>query len=125
MKYTVPILKQLLANNNIKSSTMNKFEMLQTLIDANILKKEDVFPPKVEKKRTAKETRPPKQIDPKHEYLRFIRTQPKRVTCRNVTNGDITVYKSIYKASKSTGHGPSFFSRNHGKIVGDYIFYVH
>ena len=124
-KYTIPILKQLLKDNNISSTHMNKFEMLQKLLDANILKREDVFPPKATKKRgrprksTTNEVKVPMAIDPKHEYLRTIRTQPKKVICENVTTGEVAEYESIYKAAKATGHGTSFFPRNNGSTVGN------
>lgn len=76
------------------------------------------------KKNPPIEVDPNKTIGPKREFLLNIRTQPKRVIRKDVPTGDIVMYKSLYEAAKINGHCPAFYSRNHGKIVGDYIFYV-
>ena len=91
-KYTAQVLRQLLADNNIviPTTTKGKTELFLMLFDAGILKREEVFPPKI--------------TDPKHEYLRTIRTRPKKVTFTDIETGETTTYDSIYKAFKATGY---------------------
>ena len=74
-KYTAQVLRQLLADNNIviPTTTKGKTELFLMLFDAGILKREEVFPPKI--------------TDPKHEYLRTIRTRPKKVTFTDIETG--------------------------------------
>ena len=97
-KYTARVLRQLLPDNNIviPTTTKDKTELFLMLFDAGILKREEVFPPRKEKQ--------PKITDPKHEYLRTIRTRPKKVTFTDIETGKTTTYDSIYKAFKATGY---------------------
>jgi len=97
-KYTVQVLKQLLADNDIviATTTKGKTELFLMLFDAGIRKREEAFPPRKEKQ--------PKITDPKREYLRTIRTHPKKVTFTDIETGETTTYDSIYKAAKATGY---------------------
>jgi len=49
IKYTTKDLKQLLTDNNIETCATNKVELFLQLFDAEILKREEVFPPREEK----------------------------------------------------------------------------
>jgi len=99
-KYTARVLRQLLADNNIviPTTTKGKTELFLVIFVAEILKREEVFPPRKEKVE-----RQPKITDPKYEYLRTIRTHPKKVTFTDIETGETTTYDSIYKAYKATG----------------------
>ena len=110
-KPTTQVLKQLLTDNNIvvPAATKGKTELFLMLFDAGILKREDVFPPRKEKQ--------PKMIDPKHEYLRTIRSHPKKVTFTDIETGEVTAYDSIYKAVKATGYAGRYMQKRNGEVV--------
>ena len=111
---TTQVLKQLLTDNNIviPPATKGKTELFLMLFDAGILKREDVFPP-----RKKKVERQPKMIDPKHEYLRTIRTRPKKVVFTDIETGESTTYDSIYKAVKATGYAGRYMQKHNGEVV--------
>ena len=113
MKYTTKYLKQLLAENNIKfSEARSKLQLLFQLFDAGILTREDAFPPK--------EPKLIDFIDPKYEYLRTIRKQPKKVTYIDTETGEAITYDSIYKASKARKRAHGFYlirNRQDGKYM--------
>jgi len=64
----------------------------------------------LEKKRL-KDRRQPKIIDPKHEYLRTIRTHRKKVVFTDIETEESTTYDSIYKAVKATGYVGRYMAR--------------
>ena len=113
-KPTTQVLKQLLVDNNIAipAATKGKTELFLMLFDAGVLKREEVFPPRKEKVE-----RQPKMIDPKHEYLRTIRTHPKKVTFTDIETGEVTTYDSIYKAVKATGYAGRYMQKHNGEVV--------
>ena len=41
-----------------------------------------------------------KEINPKYNFLKYIRNSPKKVEIRNMQTGEIIVYSSMYKAAK-------------------------
>ena len=56
------------------------------------------------------------EIDPKYEFLRSIRNNPKSVEIRDLETGEITTYSSIYKASKAIGCSTKSITANNGKV---------
>ena len=58
-----------------------------------------------------------REIDPKYEFTRSIRKNPKRVEIRDLEDGKITTYPSLYKASRAIGRTIKFITGNNG-IVG-------
>ena len=89
----LPELKSLMKENKIKgSSNMNKPEIITVLLDRGIISEDSV------KKRDAPVKR---EIDPKYEYIRSIRNNPKSVEIQDLENGKIIT--SIYKASRVLG----------------------
>ena len=56
-------------------------------------------------------------IDPKHEYLRTIRTHPKKVVFTDIETGEVTTYDFIYKAVKATGYAGRYMQKHNGEVV--------
>jgi len=56
-------------------------------------------------------------IDPKHEYLRTVRTYPKKVTLTDIETEEVTTYDSIYKAVKATGYSDTSMQKRNGKVI--------
>ena len=104
----LPELKSLMKENKIKgSSQMNKPEIIAVLLDRGIISEESV------KKQDAPVKR---EIDPKYEFIRSIRNNPKSVEIRDLETGKITTYPSIYKASRAIGRATKFITGNNGKV---------
>ena len=122
MKYTNKQLKKMLADNNIDSCANNKVELYLQLFDANILKREDVFPPKIKRKvgRPPKEKGPPQPPKTKRDYYSCpTRTHPRKVIYTDIETGEAFTYDSVYKAMQVTGQCYSYFMRQNGRIVDD------
>lgn len=137
--YTIQELKQILTDSGIEFKTSSKTELLLLALDNGVIKREELYQPKVSKLTTSddnadgevpekrkvgrprkyppKEVDPNKEINPKHNHLRTSRNRPCRVQLTNVETGEVTSYESIYKASPATQHGYGFFYRNKGKVV--------
>src|SRR5271157_5438550 len=104
----LPELKSLMKENKLKGySNMNKPEIIAVLLDKGIINEDSV------KKHGAPVKR---EIDPKYEFTRFIRNNPKNVEIRDLENGKITIYSSLYKANRATGLSTKFITGNNGKV---------
>jgi len=96
LNYTNKNLKKLLEDNNIESRATSMVERYLQLFDANILKREEVFPPKVKRK----VGRPPKEegklaTKPKRDYFsRPTRTHPRKVIYTDIETGEVFTYDS-------------------------------
>ena len=122
MKYTNKELKKMLADNNIDTCANNKVELYLQLFDANILKREDEFPPKIKRKvgRPPKEKGPPQLPKTKRDYYsRTTRTHPRKVIYTGIETGEVFTYDSMYKAMQATGECYRYFMRRNGRIVDD------
>src|SRR5579863_6141003 len=107
----LPELKSLMKQHKLKgSSYMNKPEMIAVLLDRGIISEDSV------KKQDAPVKR---EIDPKYEFIRSIRNNPKSVEIRDLETGNITTYSSIYKASRAIGYAPKLITSNNGKVWKD------
>src|SRR5271155_5845983 len=103
----LPELKSLMKENKITfSSNMNKPEIIIVLLDRGIISEDSV------KKQNAFVER---EIDPKYEFIRSIRNNPKSVEIRDLETGEITTYPSIYKASRAIGRAAKLITSNNGK----------
>src|SRR5271157_114655 len=101
-------LKSLMKQNKINGySNMNKPEIIAVLLERGIITEDSV------KKKDAPVKR---EIDPKYEFTRYIRNNPKSVEIRDLENGKITIYSSLYKASRATGCSTKFITDNNGKV---------
>src|SRR5271157_4793322 len=94
-------------NKMKRSSYMNKPEIIAVLLATGIINEDSV------KKQGAPVKR---EIDPKYEFTRSIRNNPKNVEIRDLENGKITIYSSQYKASRATGCSTKFITGNNGKV---------
>src|SRR6478609_3291826 len=104
----LPELKSLMKENKIKgSSHMNKPEISSVLLDRGIIFEDSVKKPGPPVKRN---------IDPKYEFIRSIRNNPKSVKIRDLETGEVTTYPSIYKAGRAIGHAAKFITGNNGKV---------
>jgi hypothetical protein len=138
IKYSVTSLKQLLADNDIKTTAKNKTELLFLAYDAGLLTRELVMHPQTAIANEVKEKKPlgrprkyppnevvlDKVVDPKYYRLRMIRTNPTTIKLTNVATGQVTTYGSLYKAYQDTKHGCGFFMRNNGKEVDGILIEV-
>ena len=57
-----------------------------------------------------------REIDPKYEFIRSIRNNPKSVEIRDLETGDIITYSSIYKACRAIGRATEFIMGNNDKV---------
>jgi hypothetical protein len=99
----LPELKKIMRDNKIKgSSYMNKPEIIALLLENGIIfeEKQDVE----------------REIDPKYEFIRFIRNNPKSVEIRDLETDEITTYSSIYKASRALCCSTKVITSNNGKV---------
>ena len=98
LKYTNNDLKKLLADNNIESHATSMIERYLQLFDANILKREEVFPPKIKRKvgRPPKEKGPPKPPKSNRDYYTHpTRTHPRKVTYTDTETGEVFTYDYV------------------------------
>src|SRR5271165_2747847 len=102
----LPELKSLMKEHAIKgSSHMNKPEIIAVLLDRGIICEDSVKKPVAPVKRN---------IDPKYEFIRSIRNNPKSVEIQDLDTGDTTTYSSIYKASRAIGRATKLITGNNG-----------
>jgi len=118
LNYTNKDLKRLLENNNIESRATSMVERYLQLFDANILKREEVFPPKVKRK----VGRPPKEkgkpLLNRNVITSHVLPHPRKVIYTDIETGEVFTYDSVYKAIKATGgHYCRFFTTRNGQIV--------
>ena len=57
-----------------------------------------------------------KVINPKYNFLKYIRNSPKEVEIRDAKTGEIIVYYSIYKAAKRLNQQSRLISVYDGKV---------
>jgi len=101
----LPELKMMMKENKIKgSSRMNKPEIIAVLIDRGMICEEK------------QDSLVKREIDPKYEFLRSIRNNPRSVEVRDLETGEITTYSSVYKASRTIGCSTKAILSNDGKI---------
>jgi hypothetical protein len=107
-KMKLPELKSLMKENKITgSSHMNKPEIIAELLDRGVISEDSV------KKQAAPVKR---EIDPKYEFIRSIRNNPKSVEIRDLEKGEMTTYSSIYKASRAIGRSTKIITGNNGRV---------
>ena len=56
------------------------------------------------------------EIDPKYDFVRKIRNNPKMVEIRDMETDEVIVYPSMYKAAKAFNQQSRIISANDGKI---------
>src|SRR5271156_4003380 len=107
----LPELKSLMKEHEIKGSWyMNKPDMIAVLLGRGIISEDSVKNQDAPAKR---------DIDPRYKFVRSIRNNPKSVDIRDLETGDITMYSSIYKASRAIGYAPKLITSNNGKVWKD------
>ena len=57
-----------------------------------------------------------KEINPKYQFLKYIRNSPKKVEIRVMETGEIIVYSSMYKAAKKFNQQSRLISTYDGKV---------
>ena len=57
-----------------------------------------------------------KEINPKYNFPKHIRNSPKKVAIRDIETGQIIVYSSMYKASKTFNQQSRLISAYDGKV---------
>ena len=57
-----------------------------------------------------------KEINPKYNFLKHIRNNPKKVEIRDMETGEIILYSSMYKAAKRFNQESRFISTYDGKV---------
>ena len=60
-----------------------------------------------------------KDVSPKHEFIKSIRCNPKKVFIKDLNTGIETEYPSLYRASKTLGCSVKGIKGNKGKIWRD------
>ena len=64
-----------------------------------------------------------KEINPKYNFLKYIRNFPKKVEIRDMETGEIIVYSSMYKAAKTFNQQSILISAYDEKSMEEYIRY--
>ena len=57
-----------------------------------------------------------KEINPKYNFLKYLRNSPKKVEIRDMEMGEIIVYSSMYKAAKRFNQQSRLISTYDGKV---------
>jgi len=103
----LPELKMMMKENKIKGcSRMNKPEIITVLIDKGIISDSPIQSINHVKR----------EIDPKYEFIRSIRNNPRSVEVRDLETGEINVYSSIYKASRAIDCSTKAIFSNNVKV---------
>ena len=101
----LPELKMMMKENKIKgSSRMNKPEIIAVLIERGLISEEK------------QDSHVEREIDPKYEFLRSIRNNPRSVEVRDLETGETTTYSSIYRTSRTIGCSTKAIIGNDGKV---------
>ena len=110
VRYSLPELKQIMKDNNIKgTTTMNKPEILKLLHGQGLIPDAALI----------QQEKPVKDVSPKYEFTKYIRRNPKKVIIRDIETDIETEYPSLYRASKMTGHSITSIIGHNGKIWRD------
>ena len=92
-------LRAMLKKNKIRGYLhYNKSELIDALIKRGLLS-ETINITTITSLRERENTR--KQINPKYNFLKHIRNNPKKVEIRDVETDEIIVYSSMYEAAKT------------------------
>lgn len=106
MKYNLPELKQIMKENGIKGrSMMLKREIIDLLSEKQLLPE------------AAMEPIQEKVIEPKYQYLKHIRNNPRKVIIENTETGDIMTYPSLYRAEKQLHRNKKTLTNYNNKIM--------
>ena len=101
-------LKSLMKENKIiGSSYMNKPEIIAVLVEKGVIS-ENSF--------KTKDAPVKRESDSKYESFSSIRNNLKSVEIQDLETGEITIYPSIYKASRAINHAAKFIIDNNGKV---------
>ena len=57
-----------------------------------------------------------KDINPKYNFLKYIRNSPKKVEIQDMKTGEIIIYSSMYKAAKRYNQQSRLISTYDGKV---------
>ena len=111
LSHTKKSLIQLLADNDITTSARSKTELYILAIDRGLISKDEILDkilvgavdePKVKRPIGRPRKHPPKPVDlvkdPKYDWLRNLQQTPVIITVTDVETGEVTRYKSQYKA---------------------------
>jgi hypothetical protein len=112
----LPELKMIMKENKIAgSSHMNKPEISAVLLNRGIISTDSV-------KKQAPQVK--REFDPKYEFIKSIRNNPKNVEIRDLATGEVTQYSSIYKASRALSSSSSIIIKNNGKVWHGYFIRI-
>jgi len=107
---TLPQLKVLAKQNNIRCTCLNKDELIALLIDRNIITTSDIFDQKIVKNANEEPiTCQNLQCNKTYEYLKGIRNNPKKVEVFDRQTNETNTYTSMYKAGRALGMNPMYF----------------
>jgi len=105
---TLPQLKALAKQNNIRYTGLNKDEIIAILIDRNIITTSDICKEKIIVNKKAKPIAC-QSNNKNYEYLKGIRTNPKKVEVFDRQTNETNTYTSKYKAGRVLGIFPAYF----------------
>lgn len=109
--YRLNELKKIMKDNGIKGTSIYKKDKI-----IEILEERNLLPPKRVK---VKKEKVVNEIEPKFEYLRKIRTNPRSVIIRNIETGEVVEYPSLYRASKAIGRDSRVLIYHDGSIIDE------
>ena len=103
---TLPRLKALAKQNNIRCTCLNKDEIIALLIVNNVITPADILKSKIVEKEPTVEKHETNQG--RYENLKGIRNNPKTVEILDAQTGETSVFTSTYKARRALGINPVY-----------------
>jgi len=127
---TLPQLKSLAKQNNIRCTGLNKDEIILLLIDKDIITTSDIYERRIVNVEPIA-CRSKDKNEGKYEYLKGIRNNPKKVEVFDRQTNETNIYTSKYKAGHTLGFNPTYFkdgsilkNRYHIKVGGERLIYL-
>ena len=102
---TLPQLKEIVRQHNLRCPYMNKDEIIAMLLDKQLITTSDLLETKFVEKKQKREKN--QDMDSKYAYLKDIRTNPKTVEVRDLKTNIVTVYPSTYRVRRELCISPS------------------
>ena len=108
-------LREMLKNNKIRGYPhYNKSELIDVLIKRALLP-ETINITTITSQTKRENTK--KEINPKYNFLKHIRNNPKTVEIRGIETDEIIIYSSMYKAAKTFNQKTRLISAYNEKVL--------
>jgi len=107
---SLPYIKRVVRENKIRGvSHLNKKELISKL------QENEIFIPDRRPRQKKVVVEEAKVIDPKYDRLKTIRTNPRRVSVKDIETGETVEHKSMYAAARSLNKSSKLITDYKGK----------